>query len=306
MKKLLLTALIIILTILLVFTVVKGWGVGPVNILSISQMREKNAKLDKDIQDTKLMVDKDYEGQLSEQDVNIKDLEEIKKQYEDLVAVNVDENAEPSTQLQRYEMEYLWAQIGNHAKSEGVTLKIDVSESFDPNAEKEQQEGENTEETENKEDTRNTIANTTAKENGIEDPNQSTLEAAVITSTSTGADAAEDVKYDLSFTASGSYVSVADFIYAIENDSSLGFKIEEFQMQAVGLSASENVHGVEAKFKCKGIRIKKVTQTSEQQREAEENEKNNTTNNTTNSTNTTNSSRTSNSTNKSSTSNSSR
>lgn len=37
-------------------------------------------------------------------------------------------------------------------------------------------------------------------------------------------------QYDISFTATGEYISISEFIYAIENDSNLGFKIEEFEM----------------------------------------------------------------------------
>lgn len=36
--------------------------------------------------------------------------------------------------------------------------------------------------------------------------------------------------YNISFTADGEYLSISEFIYAIENDSKLGFKIEDFTM----------------------------------------------------------------------------
>ncbi len=36
--------------------------------------------------------------------------------------------------------------------------------------------------------------------------------------------------YNISFTATGEYLDISEFIYAIENDSKLGFKIEEFTM----------------------------------------------------------------------------
>ena len=37
--------------------------------------------------------------------------------------------------------------------------------------------------------------------------------------------------YDLSFTVYGEYISILDFVSDIENDSELGFKIENFKMQ---------------------------------------------------------------------------
>lgn len=113
---------------------------------------------------------------------------------------------------------------------------------------------------------------------------------------------AQDV-YDLQFTATGSYISITDFISAIENDSSLGFKIEEFK-----LVPSSSGSDLQATFVCKDIAIKDVSQsavttTTDNKLQADEktNELNNTnsTSNTTNgiANNSTNSANTTNSTN---------
>lgn len=88
--------------------------------------------------------------------------------------------------------------------------------------------------------------------------------------------------YNLKFTVNGSYISITDFISDIENDSTLGFKIEEFKM--IPSSSGEDLT---ATFVCKDIAIKDVSQTSNPNLGTAEDE-NNTTNNT-NSTNTTNS-----------------
>lgn len=57
--------------------------------------------------------------------------------------------------------------------------------------------------------------------------------------------------YNLNFTARGPYAGVEEFITDIEDDSKLGFKIEEFKMVA----SSENSNQVEASFTCKDITI---------------------------------------------------
>lgn len=54
--------------------------------------------------------------------------------------------------------------------------------------------------------------------------------------------------YDLKFTIAGTYAGVTDFIYAVEGDSKLGFKIEDFHMAANG-------EGVQGTFTCKEISI---------------------------------------------------
>ena len=100
---------------------------------------------------------------------------------------------------------------------------------------------------------------------------------------------AEDT-YNLRFTATGSYISITDFISAIENDSTLGFKIEEFKM----VPAGSNLQGT---FVCKDISITQLDTTSTNTVQAV----NNTTN--TNSANNTNSTNTANTTNTNSASN---
>ena len=61
--------------------------------------------------------------------------------------------------------------------------------------------------------------------------------------------------YDLNFTATGPYVGVEEFITDIEDDSKLGFKIEEFKMIA-GKGNDE----VKATFVCKDITINGIAQ----------------------------------------------
>lgn len=55
--------------------------------------------------------------------------------------------------------------------------------------------------------------------------------------------------YDLNFTVTGGYVNITDFIYDIENDSNLGFKIDEFKM------GSQSGSTVYATFSCNEIPI---------------------------------------------------
>ncbi len=113
-----------------------------------------------------------------------------------------------------------------------------------------------------------------------------------------GSENAENT-YNLKFTVNGSYISITDFISDIENDTTLGFKIEEFKM-----APSTSGQDLQATFVCKNIAIKDVSQTSDPNIGLPE-DKNNTTNttNTTNSTNTTNDTNTTNTTNTENTTN---
>lgn len=110
-----------------------------------------------------------------------------------------------------------------------------------------------------------------------------------------GSSSAQDV-YNLRFTATGSYISITDFISAIENDSTLGFKIEEFKM-----NPSSSGEDLQATFVCKDISIKDVSSTTVNTSSNQEIDSNT---NTTNKDNTTNTSSNNNTTNSTATNNS--
>lgn len=97
--------------------------------------------------------------------------------------------------------------------------------------------------------------------------------------------------YNLKFTVNGSYISITDFISDIENDSTLGFQIEEFK-----ILPSSSGEDLQATFVCRDISIKDVSETSNPNTEEEETT-NSTNTNTTNSTNSTNSTTNTNNTN---------
>lgn len=85
--------------------------------------------------------------------------------------------------------------------------------------------------------------------------------------------------YDLNFTLVGSYISIIECISEIENDSTLGFKIENFKM------ISDEDNKLKATFTVKNvsININSVTENVEDNINNQNNTNSNTTNNNTNS-----------------------
>ena len=83
--------------------------------------------------------------------------------------------------------------------------------------------------------------------------------------------------FDLKFYIAGKYLKVKDFIYDLENDSKLGFKVEDFNMVAVG---DDDVQG---SFNCKEINIdlERIDSGTENTEEQNPTDANNTTENTT-------------------------
>ena len=89
--------------------------------------------------------------------------------------------------------------------------------------------------------------------------------------------------YNLNFTVTGAYARIAEFITDIEDDSSLGFKVEEFNILAY---SSSDTTTLQATFVCKDIKIEGVSSTTSTTTQTETTSQNNNTvdNTTTNST----------------------
>lgn len=197
MKKLLILILITLLLILTMFIGIKGVTIGKIEILGIQGIQTKNSELDSKIQDAAKLVEKTYAQTISEVNSNAKKLKEEKQNYQDMTAISSDGETQAVNQIEKYEIETLWVKLGNHATSEGVVMKMDVT---------------------------------------------------------SGSSGAQD-SYNLNFTVTGGYVQIEDFISSIENDSTLGFKIEEFKMAPSG-------NDLQATFVCKDIPIKQVSSTT--------------------------------------------
>ena len=196
MKKLLISVIIALILILTGVTIVNGIEIGPIKILGISDIKKENNKLDDKVKQATRLTSTDYQKKLDDLNDAIKQLENQKSNYEDRVDVSTDSQVEAANQTYNNTIDFLFVRIENHAKSEGVTMKMEVTRS------------------------------------------------------STGVNNV----YNLNFTATGSYTGIEEFITGIEDDSKLGFKIEDFSMVA----SSESGDQLEATFVCKDITIQGI------------------------------------------------
>lgn len=198
MKKLLLLVLIALLLALNIYVVFNGLGIGSISILGVKGIQDKNDELDTTIEQTTKLASTDYPKALSNIETDTKKLQTEKKNYEDMVTISSSDDVATAKQLTKYNIEFLWTKLGNHATSEGVTIKIDVTKG----------------------------TNTTQE------------------------------TYNLNFTANGSYIGISDFISSVENDSQLGFKIEDFKMVP-----NTDTTDLQATFVCKDIAIIDISNT---------------------------------------------
>lgn len=191
MRKLLIGLMTFLLLALAVYIVVCGISMFGVEISSFSAIQEENARLENKIEEANDLKNIDYPQNISSLEASYKKLMTEKENYEQILALGVDENGQPLNKIQEYEIEKIWITMGNYATKQGVDLKLDVTSN-------------------------NSISGT----------------------------------YDLTFTAIGGYIQIIDFLYDIERDSTLVFKLENFKM-VPGTSNDELV----ATFVCKDIKL---------------------------------------------------
>lgn len=219
MRKILISILVCLLLIGSAFFMVNG--ISPINVKGFLDLDEKDNEIEQKITELSNVISIEYVGKESNLKRTANTLQESKTEYENQAILSKSNNPSYASQLETYDIDYLWTKLGNFAKEEGVVIKIEL----------------------------------------------------VTSGTSTNL-------YNLNFTVTGGYVGTTNFIYDIENDSKLGFKIDNFEMGA------RIDYTIVSTFSCKEIPIKvgKVDAPIDEQ----ENEKNANNTNATSTTNTSN------------------
>ena len=188
MRKILISILICLLLIGSAFFMVNG--ISNLNIQGVKGLSQKNSQIDKKISDLSNVISVTYVNSEANLKRTANTLQDSKTEYENQAILSNSQDPSYISQLETYDIDYLWTKLGNHARSENVVIKIEL----------------------------------------------------VASGSSTNL-------YNLNFTVTGEYVGITDFIYDIENDSKLGFKIDEFQIGNAGDSKLDST------FSCKEIPI---------------------------------------------------
>lgn len=190
MRKLLMSPIIVLLIILGVVAVTKGFQIGGFKVLSISQIDSQNQELNRKIEEINNLNDSEYPKKRSDLTTASNNMQNAKSEY--LRYTNLSTNAEilEAMQEKSYKIEFLWTKLGTHAREQGVVLKFEI------------------------------------------------------TSSATGANNVNDIK----FTVDGTYTAITNFVYAIENDTDLNFRVENFKMvpytSDIILEATFNVRNI--------------------------------------------------------------
>ncbi|MCI8272505.1 MAG: hypothetical protein HFJ55_00275 [Clostridia bacterium] len=199
MRKILLGLMSVLLFALAVYMCIYGISIGGAEVSGVPTIQEENTILDNKIERATQLKNTDYPQSISSLEKAYKKLIAEKENYEQILALGVDENGLPLNKIQEYEIEKIWITMGNYAKKQGVDLKLDVTSN-------------------------NSISGT----------------------------------YDLRFSVTGGYIQITDFLYDIERDNTLVFKLEQFKMvpSSQGTDKETSSDDLLATFVCKDIKLK--------------------------------------------------
>ena len=188
MRKILITVLVTVLFVGTAFFMV-NW-ISKINVKGIKAITDKDTAINNKISELSNLINTKYASTESNLKSAANTLQGSKAEYENQAILSQSSSSSYASQLEKYDIDYLWTILGNYARDENVIIRIDL--------------------------------------------------------VSGGASAN---LYNLNFEVKGDYVNITNFIYDIENDSKLGFKIDEFKMQAIDSTT------LGATFSCKEVPI---------------------------------------------------
>lgn len=225
----------------ILFVALKGIHLGPINAVSLSGIASKKG----DVTSAKDDLDK-AEAQY---EVNMQSLEAAKKEFEtqkEAYALISDETIaaiKEATKEEEYFIEYLWITLGNYATKHNLSLAV-----IEPGGSVSQNTQTTTTTTDDPTsvstgtgvtgnsssvNSTNNAATTGSPTSGTQQNSEQTEQTTTTTTTTTN-DTLTSNSNALTVQVKGSYINVADFVFEVENDKSLRFKLDNIKMKSAG------------------------------------------------------------------------
>lgn len=127
MRKIIISAFVVLLIVLAYLMAVNGFSFFGMKILSIYEIKNDNDELNTQMEKVQDLATKDYEKAKKELANSQTNLLKKKEEYTDLVAYSSSDDIDTASKLQKYEMEYLWGKFGGYATKNGIKLKLVLS-----------------------------------------------------------------------------------------------------------------------------------------------------------------------------------
>lgn len=133
MRNRIITIIILVSIVLLAFMMFRGVKIGSFEILSISQLKEKNDLLDKRIEAASELTSVDYPKKIETLDKSFDEYKLEKEKYEELTGNSIG-NIEEMYETKQYDISYLWRVLGKYAENRNLSIGIDVQTSNSANS----------------------------------------------------------------------------------------------------------------------------------------------------------------------------
>lgn len=227
---------LIVLVAAILFVAIKGVDLGLINAVSIMGIGEKNQEVEA-AKTSLALAESQYE-------VNIQSLEAAKKDFENqkeaygLISDETISAIKEATKEEEYFIEYLWITLGNYATAHNLSLAI-----IEPGGTVSQPAASTTtgDETEV-----STGTGVTGNAEGVNSTTNAATTGSPTSGTEKGQNEKEEVQEtpitsglassanDLTVQVKGSYIDLADFVFEVENDKSLRFRLDNIKMKSAG------------------------------------------------------------------------
>lgn len=123
MKNKVIVIITIFLMIFTLYIVLGRFEIGNIQILGVKALMEKKAEANEQIEKVNDLNDLTYSVVLGSFNQSLENYNKAKEEYDNIVK----SSEENTNQIKKYELEYVWATLGNYAKSRNVVIKLDVS-----------------------------------------------------------------------------------------------------------------------------------------------------------------------------------
>jgi hypothetical protein len=180
-----------------VTTAVQGIQIGDIRIDSIKEIGENSEKLDAKVQEINSLIDSQYPSKRDELTRASKEEQSQKEEYLDEINLSSNEELEEILEIRNFDIERIWAVVGNHAIDQGVNITLSETKS-----------------------------------------------------STTGA-------RNLHFIVKGTYVAQTNFLYAIEDDPELNYRIYNYKLVPSDVSEEVELNIIKATFAIKETMITK-------------------------------------------------
>lgn len=126
MKKILISILIILISILVYVSFNKGITIAFIKVNSIQNIKTAKTNLDEDFNTANRLSNVTYLQEIENIESAITKLKTIKKEYENKSLYNEEDEALSTIQIKTYTIHYLWTILGNYRKDRNLKITIDL------------------------------------------------------------------------------------------------------------------------------------------------------------------------------------